>query len=210
MRTKLTAGLLGVLALAIPASALADVITFDELTNNNRYNSVNPLTSGGFQFVNSGSTADSLIVWGSSNSFNADPGGATVAVNYSGTTTTVTPVGGGTFDFNSIDLADVYNYGTGGDVLFTFLTSGGTTTQTVSLDNIIGLQTFTFNLAGLQSFSFTPVSTDGHWLQFDNLVVNGVTQAVPEPGTWAMMLLGFGGLGFQMRRARAKSALALA
>jgi hypothetical protein len=26
--------------------------------------------------------------------------------------------------------------------------------------------------------------------------------AVPEPGTWAMMLLGFGAIGFSMRRRR--------
>jgi PEP-CTERM motif len=31
------------------------------------------------------------------------------------------------------------------------------------------------------------------------------TAAVPEPATWAMMLLGFGGIGFQMRRRRPAS-----
>ena len=29
-----------------------------------------------------------------------------------------------------------------------------------------------------------------------------IRQAVPEPGTWAMMLLGFGAVGFAMRRRR--------
>jgi hypothetical protein len=32
------------------------------------------------------------------------------------------------------------------------------------------------------------------------------TSAVPEPATWAMMLLGFGGIGFQLRRRRFQSA----
>jgi len=36
-------------------------------------------------------------------------------------------------------------------------------------------------------------------LHFDGLVN---APAVPEPATWAMMLLGFGGLGFQLRRKR--------
>lgn len=31
--------------------------------------------------------------------------------------------------------------------------------------------------------------------------------AVPEPGTWAMMLLGFGGIGYSMRKARRARAL---
>ena len=36
----------------------------------------------------------------------------------------------------------------------------------------------------------------------------GATGATPEPSTWALMLLGFGGLGATMRRARRKTALA--
>lgn len=35
----------------------------------------------------------------------------------------------------------------------------------------------------------------------------GVRSAVPEPGTWALMLLGFGGVGVSMRRRRAKSVI---
>ena len=33
----------------------------------------------------------------------------------------------------------------------------------------------------------------------------GVTGGVPEPGTWAMMLLGFGAIGWAMRRARVRT-----
>jgi hypothetical protein len=44
-----------------------------------------------------------------------------------------------------------------------------------------------------------------------NLGVNGFSNSVivpppvPEPGTWAMMLLGFGGIGMAMRRRRRSS-----
>ena len=34
--------------------------------------------------------------------------------------------------------------------------------------------------------------------------------SVPEPGTWAMMLLGFGAIGWQLRRRRTSQALAQA
>jgi hypothetical protein len=46
---------------------------------------------------------------------------------------------------------------------------------------------------------------------FDILGVSEATQvgAVPEPSTWAMMLIGFGGIGFAMRRQK-KDALATA
>jgi hypothetical protein len=32
--------------------------------------------------------------------------------------------------------------------------------------------------------------------------IGGVAAAVPEPGTWALMLLGFGAVGVSMRRRR--------
>jgi hypothetical protein len=42
--------------------------------------------------------------------------------------------------------------------------------------------------------------------EFDNLAI----QAVPEPATWMMMILGFGAVGYAMRRRRSKGSLALA
>jgi hypothetical protein len=59
-------------------------------------------------------------------------------------------------------------------------------------------------LAGTTYTSATLVSTgDGGFADFKQLrVVPAITSAVPEPGTWALMLLGFGGMGFSMRRRR--------
>lgn len=36
----------------------------------------------------------------------------------------------------------------------------------------------------------------------DNLTITSLSTTVPEPATWAMMLVGFGGLGVAMRRSR--------
>jgi hypothetical protein len=40
-----------------------------------------------------------------------------------------------------------------------------------------------------------------------NVLLGGIslTQSVPEPGTWGMMLLGFGAIGFAFRRRSATS-----
>jgi len=46
----------------------------------------------------------------------------------------------------------------------------------------------------------------GSW----DLSLNGVSGAVPEPATWAMMLIGFGAIGVSMRRRRTTVKAALA
>lgn len=63
----------------------------------------------------------------------------------------------------------------------------------------------TFNWNGVSTVSVDAVSDgSGTQIVFDNLTVN--TSAVPEPATWAMMLVGFGGLGAVMRTRRKMSA----
>lgn len=42
--------------------------------------------------------------------------------------------------------------------------------------------------------------------QYSNLTSPGTTSSAPEPATWALMLVGFGGLGFAMRSARRQRA----
>ena len=47
-----------------------------------------------------------------------------------------------------------------------------------------------------------------HFTDLSNAVLYpGTAPAVPEPATWAMMLLGFGGIGFSMRRRRTNGPL---
>ena len=47
------------------------------------------------------------------------------------------------------------------------------------------------------------MSSTQNAFEIDNIVVN----SVPEPGTWAMMLLGFGALGFAIRRRKGPQTL---
>ena len=60
-------------------------------------------------------------------------------------------------------------------------------------------QTF---LAGLSGVTYLELRSDRNssWFSVDNLTVN--ENAVPESATWAMMFLGFGAIGFAMRKRR--------
>jgi hypothetical protein len=51
----------------------------------------------------------------------------------------------------------------------------------------------------------TTIDLGGLTQGFSNAALYNNTPAVPEPATWAMMLLGFGGIGMAMRRNRQRS-----
>ena len=60
-----------------------------------------------------------------------------------------------------------------------------------------------YNFKGIQVTSIT-FASDLNAFEFDGLAGNVV--AVPEPGTWALMILGFGGAGAMLRRRRVVAA----
>jgi hypothetical protein len=163
----------------------------------------NPYQEDGFQISNSYDNTGGLLFWGTHPS-NADADGNTLSHNYPNTTMTLTKADGGLFDFNSIDLADVLNNGSGGDVQFFFVFGDSSNLQTtVTLDNLIGLQTFTFNQFGLLLASWTPLTTQGPYLQLDNIVVDASVSQVPVPA--AVWLFGsglMGLLGFNRKRSQ--------
>ena len=69
---------------------------------------------------------------------------------------------------------------------------------------LIFTKTITLAAGDLFGFSIGPGQTDSH--DFTAFVFT-VTDAVPEPGTWAMMLLGLGGIGLAVRRRKSERSL---
>ncbi|QIK79897.1 PEP-CTERM sorting domain-containing protein [Sphingomonas piscis] len=65
----------------------------------------------------------------------------------------------------------------------------------------------TFTAEAGTSITGLALSSSSNSLEVDNF---GVVAAVPEPSTWAMMLVGFGGVGFSMRRRKVTYRLAQA
>jgi len=118
----------------------------------------------------------------------------------------------GTFTGAEIIGPDFGSTGSVQDAIF----SGGTVSFTSAIASFspIGDKALSVELTSVLPFlsanptnalsSFTAVSTGS----FASDLATGGGAGIPEPVTWATMLLGFGGIGLAARRARRKSAVA--
>ena len=57
---------------------------------------------------------------------------------------------------------------------------------------------------------FTVATVDSVWVSVDNFTLAGSLSAVPEPATWAMMIIGFGAVGSVVRTSRRRNVFAAA
>ena len=165
----------------------------------------------GYTFTSSPGDSAAFLNWAALGIplFNASNSNGDIVVDYQDSTVSITNDESQPFSFSSIGLASYSNSKAAGTVNFTFFHADGTVdTSTVTLTSgLLGLQTFDFNESNLTSVSF--VSGPSFDEQFDNVVVS--TSAVPEPSTWAMMILGFAGVGFTAYRKKQNgSALSVA
>ena len=82
---------------------------------------------------------------------------------------------------------------------------------TLASDAGLTNQSFTFTTTTAGNLSFQNFGGDNVGLILDNITVDAAaptqTAAVPEPSTWAMMILGFAGVGFMAYRRKSKPAL---
>lgn len=107
------------------------------------------------------------------------------------------------FDLANFQASDANFY----EVLF-----GGTSLFTATNSSVFGFTNFRTTATALGAttnlaFNFR---NDPNYFGLDNVSVTAVSAAVPEPATWAMMLVGFGAMGVAMRRQRASARPALA
>lgn len=101
-----------------------------------------------------------------------------------------------------LDIRDFYQYSTVADIII-YATDNSTIIENLTnyaisdsgLTSFIGYQ----NNSGIGSVSFTAVTGQDRWSPLVSNVSYG-SPAVPEPATWAMMLVGMGAIGFAARR----------
>ena len=123
-------------------------------------------------------------------------------MTFSGFAPTIQAVGGNIFG------SDINGSFKAGDILVTVTDSTGVTSEM-----IFGATTTSFvgfvSDGVITSLTVESIQPAGSflWPTIDNFTLaQGVTSAVPEPSTWAMMILGFAGVGFMAYRRRNQSA----
>jgi hypothetical protein len=200
--TALTMGT--AMGLATAAHATSETMTFEGLQDQEL---VQNYYDGGFGSKGSGPgpnfgvtfTHDSLALIstaaGGSGNFTNAPSGHTVAFFLSGPGDTMNVAGGFTTGF-SFFYADQAGF-TGSVTVFSGLDGMGTELASLSLPSTPNPYNVWVPIG--VSFSGTAESAvfggDANFIGFDNITIGSATPGTPEASTWAMMMLGFAGLG---------------
>lgn len=168
--------------------------------------------------VTTGGNATTLQVanldQGANNSFTIGFSDANLSNPFSEILTFTTDVGGmlnilvsttATSPLNDTDFSRAFLTGSGISGMVSIAQILGDPNETLALNDFqIGPGTFTIMLQG------TPGTANGALGGTVAFQAGAVAAAVPEPATWAMMLLGFGAIGASMRRRRARNVSQLA
>jgi hypothetical protein len=145
-----------------------------------------------------------------------DSPNSSTPITFNLTSQTSTPFNFVSIDIGSLDAHDsqFYNAISTKWVFVGTFAGGGTVSETITTDpNNILTYDLSSTFQDLTSVSITaelpvmgiPISNGaGLTADFDNIVA---TPAVPEPSTWAMLLLGFAGIGFMTYRRKSTPAL---
>jgi hypothetical protein len=199
-------GSIAALAIGLPsASASAEVITFNNLATGNCAVHAQTVTSGSFTF----SANDTFYICNPGVVGN-NPMPALLDANGQ-SIITMSQTGGGAFSLNSFfagtrNQPQWYALATGIEVVGN-LAAGGTVSQTITFDGTAwGEHFLNSSFTGLSSVRLSAISS-GNNSEFliDDIRVNEAFQsAVPEPATWAMLILGFGVVGSALRTAKRK------
>jgi hypothetical protein len=120
--------------------------------------------------------------------------------------------GGATFTQAEFNIFNAVGATSQVTIFYTALLNGAVTSGSQIFDIGNGSNYFGFNATGGEAF--TSISFDTNGLGVVDLrqvriggVGGQVVTAVPEPATWALMLLGFGAMGYSMRRRKQAKAL---
>ena len=212
MKTALAAAaLISGLAISAPASAATFMFTpggsspTGGFTVVNAFDSAAGLIGANFQIKTPPADGDGAPPANSVPSgtpYLAVQGGGSATFNF------LAPVSAFQFDWGSIDGYNTLGFfsNQGGDIVI----PGSDFTNTPANGNQVAAGTnglFTVTGATGEFFTSVTFASSQNSFEVDNLAA---VSAVPEPATWAMMLIGFGAVGHSMRKRRTRTTVAFA
>jgi hypothetical protein len=143
-----------------------------------------------------GAGSPQIITFTSGDAFNTEASGQAVISPFGTTFNDLTMTASGTASAFTALLLNVI-VATNETLTFTSptpITSGATQQVTANGENFILVSAI--NGETFHSLSFTSSGNLSHVQQVRVDIAGGVTPAIPEPSTWAMMVIGFFGIGF--------------
>ncbi|MBU1378659.1 MAG: PEPxxWA-CTERM sorting domain-containing protein [Alphaproteobacteria bacterium] len=171
-------------------------------TTVNTFDTVDGITGSGFEIKTP--PADGA----GSPPANSNPSGTPYLAVFDGGSATIGfsgPVKSFQFDWGSIDSYNTLTIdSTGAEKI---IVPGGNFINAANGDRVSPGTNGLFTVWGTEGETFQSITltSSGYSFEIDNLATSSVP--VPEPATWAMMILGFGGVGATMRRRRGMLAL---
>ena len=180
----------------LAAVGATGVDTFDNLSNAGP--TATPITRTAGAFGYSAATPNDFYGAGSGGDYWLSTNVATDTITFNNFTGGVVGFGGLFFgsDINGLFKA--------GGVTVSATDATGTTTFTINNATTSSFIGFVSSGPMLSATVFAVQPTSGYlWPTVNNLTLAGAaTSGVPEPATWAMLFLGFGGMGYTLRRGR--------
>ena len=199
-----TIALVAAFALSATTASASTLITFDGTPDN--YDDLQSYDGFNFDFSASGwgvvagdfscCTGQNVLNGTNHLMFSGERDGAPSSV-------TITKIGGGNFSLKSFDVATAFVQSTGLVRVKGFFSGGGSISRVYEIGDsyqsrnargFTGLTSLVFAETRLTNFTDYGVGLDNILLASDAVI--------PEPATWAMMIAGFGLVGFAARRRR--------
>lgn len=203
MRGLLAAIVMASSLAACPVVHAATVVTFDDLASASGDVYRAAYSAQGVRF-SSGQNLFFLV--GTSSGNNADRNGGGALGLFSGDTLYIDSPASSVFNIRSMDVADLGRSPQKTVFTYTYATLQDSGTRTVEAQDASGVSRIRLNLDSLVFFMLTVNSLNG--IQIDNVEVGSapIGPAVPEPGSWVMLLAGTGVVGAMLRRRNRRGA----
>ena len=196
-------------SLLATATYASEVITFESPLTPVIYYPGNALIDGAFSISISGDPLSARAAIGPGFCSPPCSSNGTQSLYSMATNFTILRTDGGAFSLLSLDAASYFTtLNSTLDIVVTGYKESASVVSTTITSAPGGADVFhTYTLAGFDDLNSFTIAEVSNGINYAGFAVDNITADVPEPSTWAMMILGFAGIGFMAYRRSSKPAV---